>query len=198
MTWRGPQEHANETDPEARSLRGMIRRALIGLTQAGGVAAGIWQVLGPKFEGKRDTQQAEAWQGIGFASRPRAGHGEAIVVAVGAAGKATGGAPAIVATRDEGLRQLAAAVLGEDETATFNSKATVAITAGGAIEARSIGGTAHDLALKADVQAIRGAITTAINALTAAVQPSPELAALAAALDAIVTWPVGTTVLKGE
>lgn len=105
-------------------LRAMIRRMVIAAS-----SDGLWQVLGHEDEGDNDVP---IFQGIGFASRPSAasvaaGSAEAIVVKVGGAS----GHPAIVATRDESIRQ----EISEGETAIFTSTgATVHIKADGDIE----------------------------------------------------------------
>lgn len=191
MSWRDAQDFARETDPVLRGLRGMVRRALVGVTSVGGVASAVWQVLGAKVAGKREARTAEVWQGIGFSSRPRpTSSAEAIVIGVGAAGNAAGGAPAIVASRDEALRQAVVPDLGEDEVAIYNSSAVIIGRSNGTFEIRSVGGAAVALVKLSELQALRNWAaahfhTDPVSGFTGTPTVAPPVA-------------TGTTVVKGE
>jgi phage gp45-like len=104
--------------------RAAIRRLVIAATPGG-----LWQLLGHEDETEDD---APAFQGIGFASRPTqtsldAGNAEAILVKIG--GKSAH--PVIVATRDESIR----VELEAGETAIFNEAGALAkLTKDGDVE----------------------------------------------------------------
>ena len=122
-----------------RRVMGAIRRVAVELSDTG-----AWRVQG--YEKLSERFRAENYQGVGFASRPASGAKvDAVSVNIGNAEHA-----ALVATRDESLRQLAD--LDEDETATLNTQTIVKHT-GGFVEIRSHGGVAQFAALKADIDA---------------------------------------------
>lgn len=106
-------------------LSGIVRRVRVSLTRA----SGLWQLRGYQDpDGNEETfEDVAAFQGVGYAARPKAGASvEAIVVGVGA--KAHNAV--IVATRDRTTK----VDLEEDETAIFTSVAKVKITKDGDIE----------------------------------------------------------------
>ncbi|MCA9678840.1 MAG: phage baseplate assembly protein [Myxococcales bacterium] len=176
-------DYARATDPRDRSIRGALRRVVVDLT-----TKAAWRVLGYLVDGDQESFRAEVFSGIGFWARPPAdGRPEAIVANVGGYEH-----PVIIATRDQKTRA-AIAELEADETAIFTSTATVVIKADGTVEVRSATGTAVPLALLSDLAALK----SAIEGWTPA--PNDGGAALQTALTALFTsWPVGTTVLKGE
>jgi len=123
--------------------------------------------------------------GVGFYARPAAtGKPEAVLVNIGS----ESGHPVLVATRDKTLQ----VALAEDETAVCTSKAVILIKKTGqvCITDRS-GGVAVPLATKADLDALRTAITGAVPV------GGDGGAALKTAMLA-GTWPVGTQILKGQ
>lgn len=112
----------------SRMVRGMARKFGINTS-----LLGRW-TLGAN-EGETETD-LEVFSGIGFYSRPRAGvagdDAEVITLSLGAKGENK----VIVATRDEGLRQILTAIkdMLNDEVAIFNSSARVHILADGTVE----------------------------------------------------------------
>lgn len=165
----------------------MIRRIRVAAT-----AGARWALAGhADADGNLETDDAELFPGVGFFARPKASHRtEAVLVKVGG----EDGHSVIVATRNhDGVKLLGS--LAEDETAIFNSRAAVVVKADGTIEIRSISGTAAPLATKADLNALRSAISGA------AVTPNDGGAALKTNILAALpeaTWPAGTTKLRGE
>ncbi|MBA2718937.1 MAG: hypothetical protein H0U52_06820 [Chloroflexi bacterium] len=151
----------------------------------------LWQLTGFTLpDGDVETQKAEAFTGIGFFARPpSSGKPEAIVIMVNDAQN-----PVVIAVRDEKTRAAIVGALEQDESAIFNTRALVVIKADGTIEARSASGVAGLLATKADLAALKAAITGAATVANdgGAAFKANILAALGAA------WPVGTTKLKGE
>lgn len=130
--------------PESIRLLNMVRRFSIAATS--GV---LWILEGMvDDEGNVETRKAEAFPGVGFYSRPRAGsRAEAVVAKVGS----ESGHPVIVATRDLDLLKAAelGGAFGEDEAAMFNTEARVYVKADGTVEVRTHQGVAVALA-KAD------------------------------------------------
>lgn len=184
---RTTKELAHTTNPERVSAFGKIRRMAIRVT-----ARALWQLVGYEIDGEVEAPRAEAFTGIGIAARPpRSSKPEAIVVNVGDAK-----VPVIIAVRDEATRAAVAGGLVEDETAIFNSAALVYVKANGTIEARTKNGTAVALATKADLDALRSALTSAVVSLGAG-----GVASVVTAADALTApdpWPKGTKKLKGE
>lgn len=145
---RSSDDFARDTDPLFLQLKGMIRRMAITLT-----TKALWQLAGFRMpDGSTETMTVEPFTGIGIYARPPSStQPQAIVVMVGDAKS-----PAIIAVRDEQTRAAAIAAIAPngfapDETALFNSQATLYIKADGTLEARSVNGTAVALALKSDV-----------------------------------------------
>jgi phage gp45-like len=164
-------------------VRNLVRRLKVSLTKA----VGRWQLLGLLgLDGERETfDDVEVFQGIGFASRPAAGgKPEAVVVHV----RAEGGHPVIIATRDKTTQP----ELDEDETQVSNSKVRVRMTAAGEILADD-GSGAVELATKADVQALRDALTSHTHQYS----PGPGAAAPTGPGPALAS-PTGTTVFKAK
>lgn len=148
MSRRVTAEHQAKISPEARDLRGRLRRMAIKLT-----SRVLWQLLGHKTDDGTETVDAEVFSGIGFYARPRTSdRAEAIVVNVGGASH-----PAIVATRNEDVRREVANIAA-DETAVFNSQATIHVMANGEIHIRSKDGTAVQIPRFSDVESIRNAL----------------------------------------
>jgi len=187
-----------ETSAPRRASLGAIRRMAVTLTS--GV---FWQVLGHLLlDGvTKETLDAEVFSGVGFYSRPKAGHQvDALVVFPGGSSN-----PVIIATRDEDARK-AIAKLADDETAAFNSSTIIVIKKDRTVEIRQAGGTAVALATKADVQAVVDIVnhhvhlylpgpgastpTSTIQVMSTAVPPAPVAAAAPS--------PVGTEVLKAQ
>lgn len=141
------EQLAQATDPLRIRLAGMVRRFVVSIAGA----SSRWQLAGVKMPSGQEARNAEVFAGIGFFARPPAGGSpEAVAVMVGDANT-----PIVVAVRDEKTRAAVAGALGLDESMMFNTKAVLLIKGDGTLEARSVGGTAHALATKADVQALR-------------------------------------------
>lgn len=185
-----PEDWRQLVSPENRSNHGRIRRMLIGVT-----SRVLWQLIGHRdFAGKRETHDAPVFGVPGVVSRPGGRNAEAFVAFAGEGASS----PGIIGVRDpEQFAAIVAALengeLGKGETAIgAGTEGSVACLmhwrAVGTIEARSPGGTAHDLALKADIEAIKTAADAAVT--------FGDFKAALAALG--VAWPAGTTVLKGE
>ena len=121
--------------------RSMIRRLRVAASDAV-----HWVLEGfEDFDGNVETEEAEAFEGIGFASRPKADHRAEVVVAkIGG----ESGHPVIVASRSRDAFKLLTKAEGleEDETVIFTSKSMVKIKADGEILIGSIGGTFKALA----------------------------------------------------
>lgn len=184
-TRSGPGEHMRAVGAEARNALGMIRRMAVTLT-----SRAFWQVAGHRLlDGTIETRDAEVFSGVGFYARPPAdGNPEAIVAFVGGAGS-----PIVIAVRDEKTRQAVAGAIAAGETAVFNSSSLVLIKADGTIEIRSAAGLAAPLATKADLEALKLAIT---NAVIVANDGGASLKSTI--LGALASWPAGTTKLKAE
>jgi len=141
---------------DAPGLRGLVRRMLVSLTSAGG----LWQLLG-KEDGDGNRERAsdvEAFQQIGFLSRPAAGsRAEGVVVKVGG----ESGHPVVIASRDRAIE----IAIGEDETVIFNSTGTlVKITAGGRVELGEAGlGTTDGVVHGTGIDPWTGATYTALG-----------------------------------
>lgn len=194
--------HDSERGPLARLARTMLRRLAV-LSSS----AGLWQVEG-YTPADRDNA-VEAFQGVGFASRPRSSAtAEAVVVKIGGASEHQ----VIVAARDFEIEP----DLAEDEVAIFNSTgAIVRITkdgdivvepaAGREVLVRSSGGSAEALAMKSDVQALadwaaahrHDAAQATAGSLPTSIPTSTAPGAIVGTPDA-PSDPSGTSVLKGE
>lgn len=167
--------------------RNMVRRFSVAAS-----SAVKWALDGLRdHEGNVERQNAEVFSGIGFYSRPAAGHrAEAVVVKVGGAG----GHSVIVGTRSQdALKAIEAAggALAEDEVVIFNSTSQVRVKANGEIHIGVAGGTVGALATKADLDALRAAIQGTT------ISPGDGGAALRAAILA-ASWTAGTTKLKAQ
>lgn len=182
------EQLAQSTNPALVRAFGAIRRFAVTLTDRA-----IWQVAGVLMPDGRETLRAEVFGGVGFSARPPSDSDAEAIVAMG--GGATN--PVIVAVRDEKTRAAVAGDLQPDESAMFNSQAIIVTKADGTIEARSANGTAVELALKSDLDALRAALLTAVIALGAN-GAAAVVAAMDTALGVSAPWPVGTTKLKGE
>lgn len=170
--------------------RGLVRRLAVKL------AGDLWSLLG--FRGAYGEDEVfpdvEAFQGIGFRSKPKAGSAGAEVIVVSVGGQS--GHPVIVASRDRSIE----VELADDETAIFNSTgAKVQIMADGSIVVRAAAGKTVSvddgsgsvaLARKSDVDELRTKFNTHVHATT------PNGPAVVPTVQASVM--VGTSVLKGK
>lgn len=181
MSWRGPLDLKNEQNAAARFARSLLRRMTVSLHKGR-----LWQVVGHIIGSETETSDCEPFQGIGFAARPDSSErAEAIVAQLGDSRHVV-----IVATRNEDARRIWDALILANTASMFNNLVIVRCTEDGTVEAHSEGGTAVPLATKADLDALRSAISGAV------IVPNDGGAALKTAM---LTWtPVGTSVLKGE
>jgi phage gp45-like len=187
------ESFAKATDPERVRRAGMLRRMVITLTDKV-----RWQLAGLMMPSGREVVNAEAFTGIGIASRPPVGQGEAIVGMIGDASL-----PVILGVRDEKTRAEMVADLAPGETAIYTPLAIVRIKADGTIEARSKSGTAVELATKQDLVKLYNAIAgAAIVAMDGGLSlKTTILGGLASSLGGVsgsAPWPVGTTKFKAE
>lgn len=129
----------------------------------------LWLLNGAKdFDGNTEADEAEAFEGVGFASRPSAGsNSEAITLKIGG----SSGHSVIIATRDrDKLKVLIDGEgLEENETAIFNGESMVKIAADGTISIGSIGGVRQALATKADIDALAAWAASHIHVTTATI-----------------------------
>jgi phage gp45-like len=150
---------AETTDPRWISVRGMVRRMVVSLTDKV-----LWQLTGvplPDDNGgvRPEVRSAEVYSGIGFYSRPpKTGMPEAVVLSL--VGDAS--APVVAATRDEKTRAEVLGDIDEDETAMFNSKVALLAKADGTIEVGAGSGT--EPTLKGNTY--RGAEDTLLSAFS--------------------------------
>lgn len=196
---RSKEALAETTDPRWISVRGMVRRMVVSLTNAV-----KWQLTGvPLPDGNGgvapEVRSAEVFSGIGFFSRPpKTGAPEAAVLSLG--GDAS--APLVVATRDEKTRAEVAGDLDEDETITFNSSTIVYNKKNGTVEIRTPSGTAVELALKSDVEAVDQKYANHLHGAAGAPTTGPLAAFTPGTPPVSVPLPpaqiVGTTVLKAQ
>ncbi len=182
-----------DIDPSRVSSFGKIRRMIL-------TTKVLWQLRGFTLPGADpEVFPAEPFTGIGIYARPPAGSKpEAIVVNVGGAT-----APVIIAVRDEQTRAAAAGNIAAGETMVYTPLAMLYLKSDGTIEARSLTGTAGELATKQDLAILRAALDTAVIALgangAAAVGVAMDVAVAALPVPpAPPTWPIGTKKLKGE
>lgn len=150
MTDYTTKDFRDQTSPETRDWRGMIRRVAISLT-----SAGTWQVIGHLLlDGKtREVRNAEVFGGVGFHARPPAGaNAEGIVAFVGGAAN-----PHLIATRDEDTRKKVANI-EQDETMAYNTQVGVKMTKDGKIAACAHGATPVGLALESELNDLRAFI----------------------------------------
>ncbi len=181
------REWRAETSAERRGELGKIRRMVVALSS--GV---FWQTVGHLLFDNvtHETRDAEVFSGVGFYSRPKAGHNtEAVVVFAGGSSN-----PIIIATRDEDARK-AIANLAEDESAVFNSSTIIIVKANGTVEIRSATGTALSLATKADLDALAGKVSGHVHQV---VCPSGGGTVVSAAATGSTPAALGTTVLKAQ
>jgi hypothetical protein len=194
MSAIGPttKESRDDVSAEARGWRGMLRRLAITLTDGG-----TWQMIGHTMLNRRpEVRRVEMFSGIGFAARPAAGaNAEAVVAFVGGSSN-----PVSLAARDEDGRQSAVGDLGQNETAMYNGSVVFICRENGTAEIRSVIGTPHALATKADIDALAAkvdhlvgvynshthAVSGAVAGITVQVEPGTTPVA------------VGTLVLKGQ
>lgn len=195
MSARGPRELARDVGAAARELAGKARRMVI--TRA---TSAIWQVAGHLLlDGDRETRDAEVFGGIGFASRPNAtDEAEALVWFVGRGAAANA---VIAAMRQEAVRRRLAADLAAGETQIYNSAedhpVILRLKADGTAELRTPTGVALELALKADLVALRTALSAAVIAVGGAGAADVVVRADTAS-GGPNAWPIGTKVLKAE
>ncbi len=189
MTYRDREDFAKETGPTERTLRGMIRRMVITLTDKV-----LWQLLGQRGgQGGDEVIDVEVFPGIGFFARPPAsGKPEAIVAAIAGAAKAR----VAIATRDEKTRQEAVAALpngelGEGEVLVYTPVALIHVRANSTVEIRTLGGTAEKLPTWADFTALRTWIQNTMVIATPSGNSTPGTTTAP-------PTPAGTTVLKAQ
>lgn len=181
-------DYRRATGTENRAALNMLRRLVVKVT-----SGTFWQMVGMILldQVTKETPQAEVFSGVGFYARPAPGaNAEAIVGAIGGAEN-----PVIIATRDEGLRKKMAQ-LDQNETAIYNSLATVVIKKTGIVEIRLGAGVAQSTILGQTYRAAEDVLLTIISALAAQLalahapagpSPHPGSAAAAAAVIAAVT-----------
>lgn len=141
---RDSDRYEEKTDVKSVTARSMIRRMVVGLTNAA-----LWALEATADE--KDTD-VEVFPNAGFYSRPPdAAEAEVIVVKVGASTRHA----VVIASRDEETRQAVpeAKALAADEAIVYNSAAVVYLKADGTIEIKSAGGTALPLVTKAEFDA---------------------------------------------
>lgn len=168
-----------------RKVGQLVRRLRISAS-----SGALWVLSGASdFDGNVESERAEAFEGIGFASRPAAGdNAEAIVAKVGG----ESGHPVIVATRNrDAFKNLESEEgLAEDESALYNSSAMVKASDDGFVDLGSIGGTRQPFATLEDVVSLKEIFTAWVTA------PNDGGAALKTLLD---DWePAGTKKVRGE
>jgi phage gp45-like len=172
-------------------LRNTVRRVAIGVAGAGR----LWQFLGYiGAEGERETfDDVEVFQGIGFASRPKAGQGEAVVLNVG-------GAPGHAVAAATRARESEPEDLEEDETQVHNTVTQVRVTKAGVVAVTDrLGGVAIPLATKADVDALVAWVKLHTHGSAAPGSPTtPPLVLPAPGGTPLAPSPVGTTKLKAQ
>lgn len=191
MSYRDGNDFAKQTGETLRTIRGMIRRLAVKLTD--GV---LWQLVGQRGgQGGDEVVHLEVFPGIGIYARPPAsGAPEAIAAAIAGAPKAR----VVIATRDEATRQAVVAALpdgeiGEGETIVYTPSVVIHLRANNTVEIRTLAGTAKRLLTEDDAQALKGAIE---NAGTTG--GDGGAAFKVALLENLEDWPAGTTVLKAE
>jgi len=186
-------ERRNQVGKERRSILNMIRKMLVTVTRGP-----LWQFTGTLLMDptQKETVQAEVFDGIGHAARPKAGaNAEGIIVHVGAAAEH----PVCVGTRDEGLRKAVVPDMLDDETATFNSATVVYHRKTGVVEIRTTGGTALALPTMADFNALRSWVAAQFTAAGHTHTVSGGTTTAVAPISAPGATPptaTGTTVLK--
>lgn len=173
MTDYTVKDFRDQTSPEVRDWRGMIRRVAISLT-----TGATWQVIGHLLlDGvTRETRPAEVFSGIGFFGRPPAGaNAEGVLAFVGGAAN-----PQLIATRDEDTRKKVANI-DQNETAMFNSLAIATAKKDGTFEVRAAATPTVQPTLLGDTY--RNAEDTMLNSLVAA---TDAIGAYATAIQGIV------------
>jgi phage gp45-like len=196
MTYRSSEDFAQETSAFRRYVYGMIRRFAITLTDAA-----RWQLLGQRggAGGDEILSDVEAFTGIGFYSRPPSSGGNPEAIGVGVGGTRT---TVIVAARDEATRQAVAGDLPPDSAAMFNTRAILVINPDGTVEIRTPSGTAVELALKSDVEAVDNKYANHLHGAAGAPTTGPlSVFTPGAPPVAVPLTPadiVGTTVLKAQ
>lgn len=132
------------TDRIWRRVMGALRRVAVELTDGGAWRVGGYEKLKEKF-------RAEVYSGVGFYARPLAS--AAVDAIVNFVGNAEHGA--IVATRDEGLRQKHMGDAPEDTTGMYNSQVGVFCDDDGVVRIRQPNGSTTRLPTMADFNALR-------------------------------------------
>lgn len=178
-------EARHQTSTENRNALGMLRRMAITVTRRP-----FWQAVGVLLlDGvTREAPNAEVFSGIGFYSRPAPGvRAEAIIGHVGGPEN-----PVILATRDEDTRRRVAQ-LDQDETAIYNTLATVVVKKTGTVEIRLAAGVAQKTLLGETYRAAEDAMLTAVSSAIALISnipglTAPQLALVTAATAAITAF----------
>lgn len=157
MTWRSAEDHARETGPLMRFMKGMIRRVLVTIS----TNTTKWQVRGVHNSvGGDEVFEAELFPGVGIFARGSSST-EAVVLNVGGSK-----VPVIVATRDEATRRKIASQVGPGEAALYNDSLICILKQGGAIELRTHAGTALAVPTMADFNALRDFVRAQFSAST--------------------------------
>lgn len=145
-TRNGPEGHGDSVSTSVRELYGKVRRMAIGVTSS------LWQVIGHLLlDGKIEAKDAEAFSGLGFYARPKAGsNAEAIVIFLGEGGSS----PAVIACRDEDVRRVVVGDLDEDESAMFNSSTMIIVRASGVVEIKAPNGNPRRVAFHDELHAL--------------------------------------------
>jgi phage gp45-like len=196
VTYRSSEDFAQETSAFRRFMYGMIRRFAITLAESA-----RWQLLGQSggAGGDEVLPDVEAFTGIGFYARPPSSGGNPEAIGVGVGGTRT---TVIIAVRDEATRQAVAGNIEDDETITFNSSTLVYNKKNGTVEIRTPTGTAVELALKSDVEAVDNKYANHLHGAAGAPTTgplsvfAPGTPPVAVPLDPAQI--VGTTVLKAQ
>ncbi len=188
------REARDQVGPQARDIRGMLRRMVVSLTEGP-----VWQVLGHLLLDSR-TREAPAvdiFGNIGFSSRPARGARNAEALVAFVAGEAQN--PVIVATRDEDARK-AIANLSHDEAAMWNRATIVLVKSDNTVEIRHGNGVATKLPTFADLQAVADRLADHIATYNLHTHPVSGAVANPTAMQDVSIPPVldGTEVLKAQ
>lgn len=172
--------------PLATRVANAVARAVVQLVDDGKKL----QVLQVGVRAEEDVDDAEHHQPYGFSSVPLEGAEAVVVFPNGDRAHAL-----VVAVSDRRYRPTG----GQPGEVTLynNANARVILKADGTIEARSAGGTAVALATKADVQALRDALTAHTHAFGTLACTGGTISG-AVAVGPTLSSPTGTSKFKAE